>query len=187
MNLALSKLVDLHRPPQLVYDVGGYLGNYTQEILKRFDCKVVLFEPIAEYAQICLNKFIHDDRVIVIQAAAWIDNEGTFVYKKGLGSSQFKALVKTDDGETVPTISLAEYLTVNGVPDILKLNCEGAEYALLNSLREGGLLHVIKEVLVQFHKIDNYRRLYEEIKAEMFKTHDLVYSFKHWCLWQKFL
>jgi FkbM family methyltransferase len=173
MKINIEDIAAFHqRPKGLVIDCGGYLGKYTEAILSRFDCRVILFEPIPEYAEICRNKF-KDKNVEVIQKAVGKDGE-IEISKLGESSSQFKSGEKIN----VESVSLVPF--IRNV-DILKLNCEGGEYEVLKDLNEHNLLKDIKEILIQFHKIgediDFYRKL-------LSKTHQQVYCFK-WDLWVK--
>lgn len=172
MNVPIRNLVALHQPDvKFVIDCGGYIGEYTDEILKRFDCKVLLFEPIPEYAEICRDKF-KDKNVEIIQKAVGKDGQ-LEISKLGISSSQFRGgeMVKVESVSLVPFIKDV---------DILKLNCEGGEFDVIEDLDGHDLLKDIKEILVQFHKfknINNYRNI-------LSKTHSRTYSHK-WDLWIK--
>lgn len=173
MKVYLKDLVALHQPTNgLVIDCGGYLGKYTEEILKRFDCRVILFEPIPEYAEICRNKF-KDKNVEIIAKAVGKDGE-VEISKEGESSSQFGNKEKIK----VPSVSLIPF--IRNV-DILKLNCEGAEFEIIRDLDEHNFIKDIKEILVQFHRNvedpENCRKILN-------KTHKLIYDFK-WDLWIK--
>jgi hypothetical protein len=41
----------------LVMDLGGYIGNFTESIYSRYNCKVMVFEPVNRYYNIC--NYIH--------------------------------------------------------------------------------------------------------------------------------
>ena len=45
MSLKLDNLVELHDLSQssFVVDVGGYLGDYSQKVLDKFDCSILIF------------------------------------------------------------------------------------------------------------------------------------------------
>lgn len=174
MNVSIKSLVELHQPNiNSVIDCGGYIGKYTEEILERFNCQVILFEPIPEYAEVCRKKFKDNKNVEVIQKAVGKDGE-IGIFKKGESSSQFRNGEKT----MVESISLVPF--IKNV-DILKLNCEGGEYEVLRDLDEHNLLKDIKEILVQFHEIGEDIEYYRKLLS---KTHKQIYSFK-WDLWIK--
>ena len=175
MKINIEDIVAFHqRPKGLVIDCGGYLGKYTEAILSRFpDCRVILFEPIPEYAEVCRDKF-RGKNVEVIQKAVGKDGR-IKIAKQGEGSTQFQDWGVMAEVESVSLVPFIKDV------DILKLNCEGGEYEVLKDLDEHNLLKDIKEILVQFHKvgedIDFYRKL-------LSKTHRQGYCFK-WDLWIK--
>lgn len=173
MKVSIKGLVALHQPTNnWVIDCGGYLGEYTEEILKKFDCNVILFEPIPEYAEVCRNKF-KDKKVVVIEKA--VGEEGTIrISKNKNSSSQF------GDGEKIEVESISLNPLIRNI-DILKLNCEGAEFEIIKRLNEDNLLKDVKEILVQFHKWVEDPEKSREILS---KTHRRIYSFK-WDLWVK--
>lgn len=172
MKVPLKSLVALHDNPKLVIDVGGYKGDYCDEVIKRFNCKVLIFEPIEEYAQICRDRFKENPNVRVIQTALG-NGHSRPMYKSKNCSSFYNV---ADEIETVPVGLLSDFLTED--VDLIKLNCEGAEYEILQNLIDTGWLPRIPELLIQFHKGNK-----EKMMEELSKTHNLIPAPK-WTLWK---
>lgn len=179
MKVKLSKVVaeqNLNKD-SLVIDCGGYLGDYTQEIVDKFDCSVVIFEPVPSSASACEERFADNDRVRVFPFAVGDVAGKRELYLNGESSSFFKSSEKT---KKVQVIRLAGFLLGKKV-DCLKLNCEGSEYEVLQDLYNEDMLKDIKEILVQFHRIGkikiwSFRRLLD-------KTHHHIPCTK-WDLWR---
>ncbi len=70
--------------------------------------------------------------------------------------------------------------------DLMKINIEGAEFALLKSLIKTGNHKKVKNILVQFHKISEYYESSKQaITNELEKTHELVFSYEFiWECWK---
>jgi len=189
MKIRLQDLVDMHKPlvHGLVIDIGGYKGEYTERVSKRFDCKVIIFEPDPELFSFLLNKFqvfpkmeIHG--IAVGKPEGWRD---LYLSWGRLGNSFYKEWAKSDKSVKVPVVSLVNFMRDNKIKkaDILKVNCEGAEYEIMDDLIENNMLDCFNEILIQFHKTEHKskRKALEAKLAEKFiKVHNYKID-----LWQK--
>lgn len=76
--------------------------------------------------------------------------------------------------ETIQIRDIAQ--VIDRVPDLLKLNCEGMEYEILERLLETGILGYITNLSVQFHRIDNHsEERMNSLVDQISKTHKLTY------------
>ena len=144
------------RPGGVVVDVGANIGAFTLLALamqKR--TRVVAVEPDGENADIlranvALNGW--GSRVAVREVALHED-EGTAHMESGGGAAQ---AILDDDGE-VPVWTMAHLLAVSRAGgsavdvDFLKLDCEGAEYAIVRSMRRDRLLARVRWLGMEFH------------------------------------
>src|SRR6266853_1381943 len=48
----------------IVFDLGGYKGNFAQAINERYGCTVYLFEPVFEFYDACIRRFQGNPRVL---------------------------------------------------------------------------------------------------------------------------
>lgn len=174
--MRFPELVDLQKPlipDSKVIDIGGYTGDYTQEIVKRFDCYVWVFEPNPQYADICRKRFDSNKKIKIIEKAIGTDT----LYLNKFSSSLDKNWAKSDKEIKVVR---TKWNDLHIIPDLLKINCEGGEY---EALEED--FSLVSEILVQFHKIDGYKEKIKKAKEKLSLTHKLIFS-KKWDLWQKF-
>lgn len=182
MKIKIKDLVNLHKAndKSLVVDVGAYKGEYAEAMIEKFGCYVIMFEPLTNCYEILKEKFKNNPKVEIYNKAIGRYGKQKF-YMNGVSSSLY---VQSENSIELQVENLFSF--INGFPDILKLNCEGAEYDILEDLIERKLLNEIPELLIQFHKINEIdfsrRRLkiYEELK----KSHELIYDYK-WDLWRK--
>ena len=49
----------------LVLDVGGYEGQWSSDIYSRYRCKIIIFEPVAEFASAIKKRFNANDDITV--------------------------------------------------------------------------------------------------------------------------
>lgn len=158
-----------------IIDCGGFWGDYAGEVLKKTSCRIIIFEPVPEYAEKCKERFAGDKRVRVYTAGA--GRAGTArIYLNGVGSSVYGSgnFIQSD------IVNVSDYIQ-NRI-DVLKMNCEGAEYDVIEELDEKGLLGNIREIVVQFHLFPGGR--YDKVQEILQKTHELAYR-KYWEIWQK--
>lgn len=182
MKVKIKTLIDLHKNPKSVIDIGGYLGDYSSELYKKFSCPILIFEPLKEYAEICRNRFKDNKNIKVVQMALGGFNGESVIYKSEISSSMYQGLSHSNDIETVSVGLLSDFMT-NDV-NLVKLNCEGSEYEILQDLIRTGWLPKIEELLIQFHRLKSYRGIGKFIRVELAKTHELIFNTK-WQLWRK--
>jgi hypothetical protein len=89
----------------------------------------------------------------------------------------------------ISLVSILDFIKEHNIHtvDLLKLNIEGGEYSLLESVIKDGNIKVFKNIQVQFHDfvIDNARVRMRNIQRELAKTHQLTYQFEFvWENWQ---
>ncbi|OCC15879.1 Methyltransferase, FkbM family [Dissulfuribacter thermophilus] len=137
----------------LVVDVGGYPGDFTEAIIKKFDCWVEVFEPIEQYAENIRRRFHDNKKVKVIQAGLGGTEKKTSISTMGSASSLF--LLKPHNSvEHIKILSIIDYLKSINRPeiDLMKINIEGGEYELFNALLNyPDLICKIRFLQIQFH------------------------------------
>jgi len=169
----------------LIFDVGGYEGQWAQNIYNRYQCQIHIFEPVKKFAEQIKHKFK--------------DNQKIFVYDFGLGGANKNTkIVLSQDGsstqktkgikEIVNIIKISDFIKNNNLEyiDLMKINIEGDEYDLLDDLIASGLITIVKNVQVQFHNfVPNAKERMEKIQNELTKTHHLTYQYKFvWENWE---
>ena len=136
-------------PAPFIIDCGGNVGVATMRFKTRFpDAEIIVFEPDPQIASTLQANIAAAgySGVKVVVAAAW----------KSRGEIAFAV-----DGADSGRISNQEYCTlvkaerladwIDKHVDLLKLDVEGAEYAILNDLIDCGRIELVQRIICEFH------------------------------------
>lgn len=168
----------------LIIDGGGYEGEWTAQMLAKYGCRSVVFEPIPHFAKQLRNAFGKNGLVVVHECALGKHNHTASFSLNQDGSSEFSSV--NNAGVLVKVIDFSEYLKTIADPTIacLKLNIEGGEYDVIERLIECDETTRFDSFLIQFHRQPaNYQARYRYIESELCKTH-----VREWCysmVWEK--
>ncbi|MBW7675619.1 FkbM family methyltransferase [Chryseobacterium chendengshani] len=162
----------------IVFDVGGYKGEFARDIFCKYQSNIYIFEPLKEFYEICLKRFIKNRKV--------------HSYNFGLADRSFDTEINISDNASsifsvggvktkIRLESITDFIENKHIEsvDLIKINIEGGEYDLLESLIKQKLVDKFKNIQVQFHDfvIDNARDRMEKIQHELSKTHELTYQY----------
>lgn len=163
----------------LVLDVGGFVGEWTQAIVERYGCRVMIFEPMPRYCREIARRFGDNPNVVVRECGLSDRSAEVRMQDSFMGSSVFgrnpQVAARMED-----VADLFAELGDQQV-DLIKINIEGGEYALLERMLEKDLLVRCRKIIVQFH--DQYHRRRDaaawraSIIARMEKTHVPVFQY----------
>ena len=179
----------------LVIDAGGYEGEWTAGILTRYGCHSEVFEPVPSFAEHCRIQYRHNARVRVHQAALGGSNRttqftlaenGTSEFRRPADATQFEARVQAIS-DVLSTLDAAQRIQPGAVAvGVLKLNIEGGEYEVLESLLETGSITRMRCLLIQFHRQPaDYEQRYAAIVEGLQATHKRVWGFP--MVWEKWV
>jgi FkbM family methyltransferase len=167
---------DLHKA-SLVFDVGGYEGQWTSDIYSMHRCPVHVFEPVEEFAKSIRRRFFNNPDIVVHQFGLSDRNWTTKIALDKDSTSAFKSAKTLVD---VQFVEAAKFFANNNIKfiDLMKLNIEGGEYDLLDYLLEIGWATSIRNIQVQFHDfIPNAKIRMAEIQERLSVTHELTYQY----------
>lgn len=89
-------------------------------------------------------------KIVFSRKAAWV-RDGEIGFRES-GAGGIRSFVGEGSGmKTVPCFDLAAFVAEQPEPVVLKLDCEGAEYALIPHLIETGSISNVRLLLVEFH------------------------------------
>jgi FkbM family methyltransferase len=176
-----------------VIDAGGYHGEWTAGILTRYGCSVDLFEPTPQFVEHCNSLFAMNQRVKINAAALGAKPGKTRFALSGVGTSAYavKKQEQTFEAEVDGINTYFQQLVADGLLQeepgaigCMKLNIEGGEYEVLESLLSSNTIDRYRSLLIQFHRQpENYHERYEQIVDQMSKTHT-----RQWCfpfVWER--
>lgn len=172
----------------VVFDLGGYKGDFTQEIVNRFDCKVYLFEPVRAFYEICRNRFADNSKVQCFNFGLSSQSGSFFISKEDNASSIVKG-GGVAAGEEVRIESFARFVDLNSVStiDLLKVNIEGGEYDVLPQAINTGYVANIRFLQIQFHNfINGAEQKRAQIRNDLTRTHSEMWNYPFiWESWSR--
>lgn len=161
----------------LVFDVGGYHGDWTDKIYKRYNCNIYVFEPVYDFYTLIKNKFNKIDKIIVFNIALGGQTKTCDIYKQRDSTSLY---IKNRNVETIRMKSFFDFINEHKIDkiDLMKINIEGEEYSLFKNILNNDLHLKIHNIQVQFHKhIENAELLREDIVSELSCTHEITFNY----------
>lgn len=144
--------------PQIVLDIGGHLGTFSIFAARQSDqVKIYAFEPSPSTFRFLKDnlKLNHlDGQVLAYQEAVFDHDRGASFFIDN--TSAFRSLVhqsKTAGKLSVSTTTLSKIFKQFKIEscDFLKMDCEGAEYAILESAPPEIFNH-INAIALEFHR-----------------------------------
>jgi len=160
----------------IIIDVGAHIGLfalYASQFCK--NGKIICYEPIKENYDLLLENIKQNKITNIIAYNSAVSNKSStvkiYVNEDESGHSMF---VKNKNFVTVNSVSIFDIFQKNNINtcDFLKLDCEGAEYEIINSLKED-LFRKIKKTIIEYHRADTnpelLENLIEQLESQNFK------------------
>lgn len=170
----------------VVYELGGFTGEFSGHILNKFGDSVELhvFEPIDAYFEKLSSRFGKRETVHLHQYGCGGGNSRQKFALSGEGTSLYR---ESEESEEVEIRDIIEILADLGheTIDLLSVNIEGGEYELFERLIEKDLLKKFNYVQIQFHRVtENAEKRRLEILKKLNETHDVTFSYPF--VWEGF-
>lgn len=169
----------------LVWDLGGYHGHWSSEMFTRYNCNIMIFEPVLEYYEIIKDKFINNKKVKIYNFALGSSNRKETIFLDDTGSSIIKKSKKTSTIEIKDVKNFLNAQCIKNI-DLMKINIEGGEYEFLERLLEISFIPNITDLQIQFHDFEsNSVNRMNDISKKLEKTHSKTYSYEFvWDNWR---
>ncbi len=153
-----------------VLELGGYQGWWSSRIASKYDCNIIIVEPVPEYFD-KLSLMFQDNKKVKLVNNAISSIERDVVLNIGTDGTS-ETMIESDTKVTVKAITLETVLSLFNVEqiDLMQMNIEGEEYPLMKHLVDTRLITKINNIQVQFHMIDQSsieKRMY--IQEELYK------------------
>lgn len=162
----------------IVLDGGGYKGQWASDIFAKYLCTVHVYEPIPEFADFIARRFADNESIVVHAEALGATTRTETAVLQDDATTMTSDSAGSDPGVPVYVRSAVEAIDSLGVEriDLLKLNIEGMEFEVLESLLDHGYLPRISHLQVQFHDFfaDAHQRR-DRIQERLRATHELDY------------
>lgn len=162
----------------LVFDIGGFKGEWSHTISKKYNCDIYIFEPVKTFFSQIENKFKDNKKIKVYNLGLYSETKEESISIAGDSSSHINQ--KSDNSEKIQLQNVVEFLKEKNVSyvDLAKINIEGAEYDLINKLIDSNVVTTFNNLQVQFHNFvpDATSKLLG-IRSKLEKTHELTYCY----------
>jgi FkbM family methyltransferase len=173
----------------VVFDLGGYLGDFAAEINVRYGCKIYIFEPHPYYYSECLKRFSSDKNITVLNYGLADSNGELFLSDHQDGSSFVNPNHIRENGIKCILRDFIDVIDELDVPkiDLMKINIEGGEFPLLEHIIAFGRQTLIEQYQIQFHNfVDNAIEKRSSIMSALSETHTQTWCYNFvWENWRK--
>lgn len=176
----------------IVFDLGGYEGDWAAAIHERYGCVIHVFEPVRGFLEVIQARFRHDSGIFTYGYGLHSGNEVATIRLADNASSVFgsgEASARDAGTEEIRLRDVAEVLQELGVTsiDLMKVNIEGGEYDLIERLIDTGLIRNIEHIQVQFHSfVPDAKRRRDQIRQRLRETHYCSYDYEFiWESWAR--
>jgi len=172
----------------VVFDLGGYRGDFAADMAGKFGCRVHLFEPVKTFHDACAQRFDNDE-LVTCHHFGLMGTAGEFRISLEEDGSSIVAERSSAPGETVRVEAFADVVGSLGVAtiDLLKINIEGGEYDVLRHLVDTGLIERVRFIQVQFHDfIPHAVRMRNALRTDLARTHSESWNYPFvWESWER--
>jgi len=170
----------------IIFDVGGYKGDWAAEVIDKYDPFVFIFEPVPKFFKIIENKFRNNPKVKIYNFGLYDKNSAEKMVIAEDGSSIF---IDGEEKINVEMRDIADFLEKEKIEniDLIGINIEGGEYKLLKRMIETGIIKKCRALLIQFHaSYPNAKKLRDDIIKVLEETHFNIWSYPFvWEKWRK--
>ena len=171
----------------IVFDVGGYIGDYAEDVYKKFGCQIFVFEPVPSFFNQCVERFSGNPLVTCLNYGL-SSKSGWFEIILNNNQSSFNKADLTGIKQKAEVRSISEVVSELGIEkiDLIKINIEGGEFDLLPAIIDSGLISRITYIQVQFHNFDpNAIEARSKIRQALEKTHREMWNYEFlWESWE---
>jgi FkbM family methyltransferase len=170
----------------VVFDLGGFQGDWAHDIWQLYQPTICVFEPVTEYASNIERRFANNPKVKVFPIGLGNENREDTIFLNGNWSSSFQG--NHSPATQARFVRASEFWASQGIGriDLMKINIEGGEYELLEHLLDTGLVPQIGNLQIQFHDfVPLASRRMARIQDRLSLTHELTYQYEFmWENWR---
>jgi FkbM family methyltransferase len=174
-------------PSSIVFDLGGYAGQWAADIYCRYNAQIYIFEPVKHFSDNIQLRFKHNDKIKIFEFGLSSHDHTETLHINGERSSAFSSAQTSE--QIIHLKRASDFLQENHLSqiDLMKINIEGGEYALLEHLIETNWIKNIKNIQIQFHDfVPHAEKRMKTIQDHLTKTHSLTYQYPWvWENWER--
>ena len=187
-NAVLFRGLDLDSNA-VIFDIGGFKGEFTEEIQNISDCNIYIFEPVKEYYDLIVEQQKNNPKVHIYHFGLGGGAMNTKINIKGSGSSVFIDASNEEEYQDIKIESIVEFISSKNIDKInlMKINIEGGEYELLDALvNNKEMISLVKTFLIQFHDfVPDAVVKRHTLQKKLTLTHKKVFDYPF--IWEKWV
>lgn len=174
-----SLLFSFKLPKQpTIFDIGGYKGEWSKVIENKYPESIIyIFEPIQKFADDIRKLFSNNKNINVYNFGLSGESRKMFISLENESSSVYKI---TENRQEIILKDIFEFTQQEKLKkiDLIKINIEGEEYSLIESMIQNDMMQYCDYILVQFHDfIPDAHHRRNSIIGEILQTHENVFSY----------
>ena len=167
-----------------VIELGGYIGEWTEKLVNRFNPKLLIIEPVPMFVSKLKSKFKNNNKVIIDNSAISTSVKTIKLHVKGSSTSES---IKVSDNEIkVRAYNIEHFVkkyNLNKI-DLIQVNIECEEYPLLLHWINTDFLKNVRFIQIQFHTFcDDYENKYSII-SEGLKNLGFEIRYRYDFVWE---
>lgn len=144
-----------------VLEIGAHKGYDTEIFAKKYGCQVVAFEPVKEFFDELIHRFVQFPVAGVAGLVTPVHAGAAATTRRemfGVQGDRSGVACSGNHKESVNLMSIVTELNkwtneFRKRPALLQINAEGGEYEILEALANAGLLSTLPRIQVQFHSV----------------------------------
>lgn len=146
--------------PHIIFDIGANIGVLSVILANIYpDAKIYAFEPVKENFELLKENVASYKNVAPLHMGLGNKTETKYIHKStdpsNLGGfSTF--ITDGDEHEEITIIDTAKFCEKVGTPDLIKIDCEGAEFDILTSIPD---IKKVKWVTGELHGVKDFALL----------------------------
>jgi FkbM family methyltransferase len=147
-----------------VIELGGYIGEWTEKLVNKFNPKLLIIEPIPMFVNKLKDKFKDYSKVTIDNSA--ISSSNKIIQLHVMESSTSESIKVSGNKIKVNAYNIEHFVekyNLNKI-DLIQVNIECEEYPLLLHWITTDFLKNVKFIQIQFHTFcDDYEKRYSII------------------------
>jgi len=151
-----SKKIQI-RKDDIIIDIGAHIGLFTIYVSQFCtNGRIYCYEPIKEnYDLLAYNIELNNIKNTIIFQKAVTDKSSVVRMFLNQDAAAHSVFTESDEYVDIESVSLKDIFDSNEIKkcDLLKLDCEGSEYIILNSLPDS-YFEYIKKIVMEYHMAD---------------------------------
>ncbi len=171
----------------VIMDLGGFNGDWTANMVNKYNCTSHIFEPVEHLIKGIASRFAGDKRVKCYDVAVGNEKKKCKIYH-GEDETSLFSLGSEENFDTIKMVEVEDVFNKIGLDfvDVIKLNIEGGEFDLLDAIIAKNIQPKLGNLQIQFHKVaDDSIERRESICKELSKTHVRTWNYSWvWENWE---